>query len=656
MNSRPNKILLLLTIVFLVCQGGKAQTKTFIQGEPIKFSLIEKDKWTYEWCIENSVGAISKLASITSESGIIPFTEVGTYKIHARGIDSHGCYSDWITKSFNIINGTVGVEDHLVLYENTLESFDLSINDQYLPKSSEYEWMTISRSSYSISRRGKVDISSKPFNYAEVIKYKLNKSHKKEPLVIIQRQPSDFTKNILVCNNESYILRSSGGVKGTVSNNDYSTFGHKLSYHGVTKKTKIGNAVHMDEKGSFEYIGTNKITGYDSFNYHVTDLYSGIIRRGTCYIYPQQTNDICLDNIYYIHTHNNIEGDVSVNDQIKTKSFKKLTQEKYGKLIVQENGHFNYTTKQTSGFIDKIILETKVDGKSIKSRCYFISTPKHENFKSIGLESNVTCAPYDEPIEVTLFNLQKETYYELFDGQHQPFTPNLTVFSKDGKDKQVSIPTIGRQTPEEIIVEAYHPNISTREEVGVHRFKRHPSLDFNTNVTTDINNSNIVFEFQSLHDIKSHYSIFDAPFDGALIGETDKEFINILSTTIHGEKVYIQSNDKLCSSPLKMVNIDISSLLEIKPFNTITPNNDGKNDTWIIRNIERYPENNVHIFNRWGDQIASFSNYNNQSVVWKGISKNKNLVTDGTFYYMIEVPNYPPLKGWIYVRGGRDDI
>ncbi|MFB6305749.1 MAG: gliding motility-associated C-terminal domain-containing protein, partial [Flavobacteriales bacterium] len=43
-----------------------------------------------------------------------------------------------------------------------------------------------------------------------------------------------------------------------------------------------------------------------------------------------------------------------------------------------------------------------------------------------------------------------------------------------------------------------------------------------------------------------------------------------------------------------------------------------KNDKWVIRDIDKYPENSVKIYNSWGDLINSFKNYDNKNAVWKG--------------------------------------
>ena len=94
------------------------------------------------------------------------------------------------------------------------------------------------------------------------------------------------------------------------------------------------------------------------------------------------------------------------------------------------------------------------------------------------------------------------------------------------------------------------------------------------------------------------------------------------------------------------VGLDSDEECLLKFYSGITPNGDGINDTWIIDNIELFPENTVAIFNRWGRQIWYGENYDNQNVVWEGNSKNNNELADGTYFYVANVAgkNY---KGWV---------
>jgi gliding motility-associated-like protein len=86
-------------------------------------------------------------------------------------------------------------------------------------------------------------------------------------------------------------------------------------------------------------------------------------------------------------------------------------------------------------------------------------------------------------------------------------------------------------------------------------------------------------------------------------------------------------------------------------YNVITPNGDGVNDKWIIDCIENFPENNVIIFNIWGDKIISFKNYDNTDQVWAGTNQNGRPLPDGTYYYVLSIKNGGTFTGWILLRG-----
>ncbi|MDB5156163.1 MAG: beta-propeller fold lactonase family protein [Mucilaginibacter sp.] len=69
--------------------------------------------------------------------------------------------------------------------------------------------------------------------------------------------------------------------------------------------------------------------------------------------------------------------------------------------------------------------------------------------------------------------------------------------------------------------------------------------------------------------------------------------------------------------------------------NSFTPNGDGINDTWLIQNIENYPNSTVNIFNRWGQKVFSSIGY---PIAWDGSYKSRVLST-GTYYFIIDLGN-----------------
>jgi len=66
--------------------------------------------------------------------------------------------------------------------------------------------------------------------------------------------------------------------------------------------------------------------------------------------------------------------------------------------------------------------------------------------------------------------------------------------------------------------------------------------------------------------------------------------------------------------------------------NVVTPNGNGKNDVFLIPCAEQFPNNELKVFNRWGDKVYSATGYQND---WEATYKGKALPA-GTYYYMFK--------------------
>jgi gliding motility-associated-like protein len=68
--------------------------------------------------------------------------------------------------------------------------------------------------------------------------------------------------------------------------------------------------------------------------------------------------------------------------------------------------------------------------------------------------------------------------------------------------------------------------------------------------------------------------------------------------------------------------------------NVITPNGDGKNDQFIIENLEYHPNTKILIYNRWGRVVYKDNDYKND---WQGTNNGGNKVGEGTYFYVLEL-------------------
>lgn len=118
-------------------------------------------------------------------------------------------------------------------------------------------------------------------------------------------------------------------------------------------------------------------------------------------------------------------------------------------------------------------------------------------------------------------------------------------------------------------------------------------------------------------------------------------------TTTYQVKI---SNASGCSDT-KSITINVADDYSmLQPANILTPNGDGKNDTWVVKNIDLYPDNTVLIFDRGGRKLLETKHYNND---WDG-SLNGSPLTEGTYYYVIDFGSgKTPMKGFITILRNR---
>ncbi|MDX2442750.1 MAG: gliding motility-associated C-terminal domain-containing protein, partial [Bacteroidales bacterium] len=83
-----------------------------------------------------------------------------------------------------------------------------------------------------------------------------------------------------------------------------------------------------------------------------------------------------------------------------------------------------------------------------------------------------------------------------------------------------------------------------------------------------------------------------------------------------------------------------------------SPNEDGLNDRFEILGIYEYPDNELHVYNVYGNEVYNKHGYDN---TWDGTSSNNlndgRKLPSGTYYYIITLNrNGTILKGSVYIR------
>lgn len=82
-------------------------------------------------------------------------------------------------------------------------------------------------------------------------------------------------------------------------------------------------------------------------------------------------------------------------------------------------------------------------------------------------------------------------------------------------------------------------------------------------------------------------------------------------------------------------------------FTGFSPNGDGKNDFFTILNLDRYPGNELKIFNRWGTLVYRDRNYAND---WDGRTIDHKQLPDGTYFFLLELAGKAPISGYFQLN------
>ena len=99
---------------------------------------------------------------------------------------------------------------------------------------------------------------------------------------------------------------------------------------------------------------------------------------------------------------------------------------------------------------------------------------------------------------------------------------------------------------------------------------------------------------------------------------------------------------------------------DLEIYNVVTPNGNGDNDVFVIRNIELYPKNTLTIFNRWGVIVYEVDSYGQDNKFFKGISEGRSTMRKSeelpveTYFYSLRYINSSGVEkqrsGYLYLN------
>jgi gliding motility-associated-like protein len=78
-----------------------------------------------------------------------------------------------------------------------------------------------------------------------------------------------------------------------------------------------------------------------------------------------------------------------------------------------------------------------------------------------------------------------------------------------------------------------------------------------------------------------------------------------------------------------------------------TPNGDGNNDAFVIHGLDAYPNNQLTVFNRWGNVVFDQLRYAND---WRGENQQGQQLPDGTYFVILRLNDELTLQHYVDLR------
>ncbi len=384
---------------------------------------------------------------------------------------------------------------------------------------------------------------------------------------------------------DNYNINEDEPVTGNVSLNDSDPDDDPIVFTLVTPP--VDGTLNFNDDGTFTYTPDKNFFGEATFTYRVCDP-KGLCDEAVVTINVAPVNDppVAVDDEFYVKKDGQINQTVKNNDYDEDNDplqFTVLTQPAYGQLTFNPDGSFSYRPNPAYQGTDTFTYRT-CDPMGLCDEATVTLFVQPVVTVNLTPTSGIIKEGDQISITATLSEplLQDVTVYFTYGGTATP----LADYTLSGDYIAMIIPAGQMTTTQNFVVNAVADAIKEQDE------KVNASIDSTS-----------------------------AP-DFVIIGLGSV----ITITDVYPEPVPTTPDE----------NGDIN------PDPLVSPNGDGKgNERFIIYNISKYPDNEVVIFNRWGNEVYRIKGYDNEEKSFKGIANvgiltnsNKDLV-DGVYYYLI---------------------
>ena len=102
-----------------------------------------------------------------------------------------------------------------------------------------------------------------------------------------------------------------------------------------------------------------------------------------------------------------------------------------------------------------------------------------------------------------------------------------------------------------------------------------------------------------------------------------------------GQYEVVVEDEQGCTASDAFV-VECDAVLDLLPFEFVTHDGDGSNDTWVIDNAEHHSDLSIRVYNRWGSLVFEHEGpYLNS---WTGTDLRGRPLPSATYFWLIEAP------------------
>lgn len=162
---------------------------------------------------------------------------------------------------------------------------------------------------------------------------------------------------------------------------------------------------------------------------------------------------------------------------------------------------------------------------------------------------------------------------------------------------------------------------------NIHIFEADTSICFADQTPINLSGTPIDASQTALWEVVAGFGIFT---------NTNESTTTVSNLDLGINTIVYKVTHPICPTDTDTIRINMTLCDGFEPtFPTvITPNNDGKNDVFVIQNLQKiYPDCHVVIFNRWGSVVFESFGY---EIPWNGTFNGEKLPM-GTYFFKIEL-------------------